>query len=192
MDFETLLARVKARDPEAEGQTPQSGDPFIVLPVARAREVLSWLRGDRECDFDSLMCLSGVDSGPGKPLEVVYHLHSLARRHKLTVKVRVPRERTEAASVSGIWAGAEFHEREAYDLYGIVFTGHPDLRRILLPFDWEGWPGRQDYVFPKEYQGVALAREEQFFAEDVARSVAEREQRERELTARLRAERKPG
>ena len=94
-------------------------------------------------------------------LEIVYHLYSFMHRHSLVVKVKTPRWAGEVAgelpvvpSVSNVWAIADWHEREAYDLVGIEFSDHPNLRRILCPEDWVGHPLRKDYEFPLEYHGV--------------------------------------
>jgi NADH-quinone oxidoreductase subunit C len=190
MDFEALTAKLKTRFPEVEAQAAQAGDPVLRVPPARSLEVFRALRETPEFAFDSLACLSGADTG--KELWVVYHLHSFEHRHRLAVKVVLPREKPEVESVVDLWAGAEFFEREAYDLYGIVFRNHPDLRRLLLPFDWAGWPGRKDYVYPEEYQGVPLRREGQYTVEDVAKSVAAREARDKELQARVAAEKEGG
>ena len=122
--------------------------------------------------FEHLNNLCGVDYYEPDPkksksfdheprLEVVYHLSSYTYKYRLTLKVRLPRwqgdvtgELPEIPSVSGVWAIADWHEREAYDMFGIRFTGHPNLRRILCPEDWEGFPLRKDYEFPLEYHGI--------------------------------------
>ena len=108
-----------------------------------------------ELQFDYLMCLSGIDNGKNI-LGVVYHLSSMQHRHKITVKVEVPADKPDVPSVSSIWPTANWHEREAYDLIGIKFIGHPDLRRMLLPEDWEGHPLRKDYKVPEFYQGMKV------------------------------------
>jgi NADH-quinone oxidoreductase subunit C len=190
MDFDTLTTQLKARFADVTAEKPASGDPFVRVSAARVLEVLRALRETPEWRFDSLVCLSGADTG--KELWIVYHLHSFEHRHRLEVKVVLDREDPEVDSVVALWAGAEFLEREAYDLYGIVFRNHPDLRRLLLPFDWQGWPGRKDYVYPVEYRGITLRREGQFSAEDVARSTAAREARDKELKARVAAEQSKG
>jgi len=87
--------------------------------------------------------------------EVVYHLASLSHGHRIVLKAIVPRDDPHIASVAAIYPTANWHERETYDLMGIVFDGHPDLRRILLPDDWEGHPLRKDYVFPESYHGIS-------------------------------------
>jgi NADH-quinone oxidoreductase subunit C len=124
------------------------------VPKDALLKVCEYLKEDPETQFDLCACVSGVDDG--KDLWVVYHLQSIPRNHRAVLKVNVGRENPSAPSVSALWKTADWHEREAYDMYGIGFEGHPDLRRILLPEDWPGWPLRKDYEFPDEYQGIPL------------------------------------
>ncbi|MHB9044503.1 MAG: NADH-quinone oxidoreductase subunit C [Pirellulales bacterium] len=98
---------------------------------------------------------------PGPRVEVVYHLTSLTHQHRLVLKVALPRwkggepgQEPELPSVSCVWRTADWHERELFDLVGVIFTGHPDLRRILCPEDWAGHPLRKDYEMPAEYHGI--------------------------------------
>ena len=103
------------------------------------------------------MCLSGVDLGAKEEyLSVVYHLYAMQHRHNVVLKAPVPKTDAHLPSVSHIWKTADWHEREAYDLYGILFEGHTDLRRILLPDDWEGYPLRKDYKEPDFYRGMRV------------------------------------
>ncbi|MDE0470768.1 MAG: NADH-quinone oxidoreductase subunit C [Ekhidna sp.] len=107
--------------------------------------------------FDSLSCLTGLDNGPEiNTMEVIYHLYSIPYDLHLALKVILKRERPEIESVASIWKTADWHEREAYDLLGITFRNHPDLRRILLPADWEGHPLKKDYVEPEFYHGMKV------------------------------------
>ena len=107
--------------------------------------------------FDSLSCLTGLDNGPeANTMEVIYHLYSIPHDLHLALKVILKRERPEIDSVASIWKTAGWHEREAYDLLGITFRNHPDLRRILLPADWEGHPLKKDYVEPEFYHGMKV------------------------------------
>jgi len=129
-------------------------NPWIEVEPASLLDVMARLMDDRDLAFDELMCLSGVDYGPEKELGVIYHLCSTAKGHRFTVKVKLPRQNPVVPSVAGLWRTANWHEREAYDLLGIVFEGHPDLTRILLPDDWEGYPLRKDYVLVKTYHGL--------------------------------------
>ncbi len=96
-----------------------------------------------ELSFDYLRCLSGVDYI--KDLEVVYHLFSIKHNSKITVKVRLPKDKPTISSVTPVWRGADWHERETAELLGITFDGHPDLRRLLLTDDFKGHPLRKDF-----------------------------------------------
>jgi NADH-quinone oxidoreductase subunit C len=92
-------------------------------------------------------------------MEVVYHLFSYRHRHAVVLKVGVARDNPRLATVSTVWRAAIWQEREIFDLLGVDFVGHPDLRRILLPEDWVGHPLRKDYVEPTEYHGISTKRE---------------------------------
>jgi NADH-quinone oxidoreductase subunit C len=129
--------------------------PCIQVPPEAIKEVGLQVRDDQDLQFDALMCLSGVDNADGT-LGVVYHLHSMQLGHKLTLKVTVPTDNPHAATVERVWRTADWHEREAYDLIGVVFDGHSDLRRILLPDDWEGHPLQKDYEVPEFYLGMKV------------------------------------
>ena len=98
--------------------------------------------------------LSGLDYVGDDKVAVVYDLWSFDRRHSFAVKVFTPRDKAIFPTVTGLWPAANWHEREAFDLLGFAFTGHPDLRRILMADDWEGHPLQKDYVFPRQYHGI--------------------------------------
>ncbi len=106
--------------------------------------------------FNYLQLQCGYDEGPGDSLVSVYHLAKLSdsadRPEEVRVKVFLPREDPRCPSVYWIWKTADFQERETYDMYGIVYEGHPNLKRILMPEDWVGWPMRKDYVTPDFYE----------------------------------------
>ena len=103
------------------------------------------VRADQRLDFDYLRCLSAVDYV--ERIEVVYHLFSLSRRHKAVVKISLPPEAPRAPSVVPVWRGADWFEREAHDLFGVVFEGHPNLAPLLLYEGFEGYPGRKSFPF---------------------------------------------
>jgi len=129
-------------------------DPWVKIAPDRIRDVAIFLRDDRT-QFDTLMCLTGMDYTGGK-LGVVYHLASTTLGHKITLKVDATTDNPHVQSVEAVWKTANWHEREAYDMIGIVFDGHPDLRRMLCPYDWEGHPLRKDYQVPEYYNGMKV------------------------------------
>ncbi len=129
--------------------------PFFFVSADKINAVSLFLRDEESMQFDNLSCLSGLDYDKDN-LAVVYHLYSYVHHHKLVVKVVVPKSNPVVKTVSDVWAAAEWHEREAYDLVGMTFEGHPDLRRILLPEDWEGHPLRKDYKVPEFYKGMKV------------------------------------
>ena len=136
--------------------------PALIIQPDKIDEVCLELRNNQKCYFDFLSCLTGVDYGvEANKFGVVYHLASIPYKTQLTLKVIKEHDRNSAdlpsfKTVSHIWKTADWHEREAYDLVGIYFEGHPDLRRILLPDDWEGYPLRKDYKTAAYYKGIKI------------------------------------
>lgn len=122
---------------------------------ARLLEVATGLRDDPELQMNYLRCVSGLDPG-GDRLRVVYHFVSMDRLHQLAVHVEVPREDPRVPSLAAHWSTADWQEREVFDLFGVSFEGHPDLRRILLPTEWEGHPLRKDYEYHAEGRGAKI------------------------------------
>ena len=106
--------------------------------------------------FNCLQCQGAYDMGPGKELVSFYHLIKIAdnvtKPEEVRIKVFLPRDNPKIPSVYWIWRGADWQERESYDMYGIVYEGHPNLKRILMPEDWVGWPLRKDYISPDFYE----------------------------------------
>jgi NADH-quinone oxidoreductase subunit C len=159
VDTAAIHALLVARFPGVFFALETQGEPSIRVPAGELIAVLTVLRSDPALAFDCLSNQSGVDYPKRDQIEVVYHLFSYAHRHALVVKVGVARDSPRLATASTIWRGAIWQEREIFDLLGVVFTGHPDLRRILLPEDWVGHPLRKDYVEPTEYHGISTKRE---------------------------------
>jgi NADH-quinone oxidoreductase subunit C len=141
-------------------------DAAVVVPRERLREVGRHLRDARSLAFDLLILVTGTHMTEKKDakgtllrephFEVLYHLRSVKQRSLVALKVRLPIDDPTVDTVSDLWPAANWHERETFDLVGITFKGHPDLRRILLPDDWEGHPLRKDYVYPKAYRDINL------------------------------------
>jgi NADH-quinone oxidoreductase subunit C len=169
-DFFKIL-KEKFGDAIIEYRSDKPVDPYIIINPLEIDKVCSFLRDYPDLLCDSLMNLSGVDDANGEKtkdekgftlikggtLSVWYHIESTKLKHKVTLKVSTSREKPEVTTVTDVWKCADWHEREAYDLYGIVFLNHPDLRRILMPYDWEfGYPLRKDYQNPEFYQGMKV------------------------------------
>src|SRR6516165_10651413 len=158
--------------PKIKAKNAEAIDAFIAVEPGDLLEICRFLRDDSRLKFEILSCISGIDyleldpkkvakAGFEPHVEVVYHLQSFTHRHRFTIKVILPRWKNdkpgqlpEVPSVTSVWPAADWHEREVYDLSGIRFNGHPDLRRILLSEDWIGHPLRKDYEFPLEYHGI--------------------------------------
>ncbi len=172
--FEEIVSILKDNFSELEFtvNTENEFDFYVNVNQNDIFEVALFLRDNDELKFDSLMVLSGVDDANGEKikdadgtetikggtLSVYYHLYSIEHKHKFTIRVATQRENPEIHTVSTVWRTADWHEREAYDMYGIKFLNHPDLRRILMPYDWEdgSYPLRKDYKNPEFYQGMKI------------------------------------
>jgi NADH-quinone oxidoreductase subunit C len=122
------------------------GEVTVVINRSALIEVCTFCREDEALQLNRFSALSGVDYWPEEPrFAVRYVLHSLALNHELCLKVYAPGDHPVVPSLTGLWRGADWPEREVYDMFGIVFEGHPDLTRILMPDDWEGHPLRKDF-----------------------------------------------
>jgi len=173
MAEQDFLSRLKSNfGDKITGADTEAVDPWIEVAPAGLVEVCRYLKSEPDLQFDMLNCITGVDYFQPDPkkaakagwqphMEVVYHLSSTTKKHTLVLKVMLPRWKDdqpgrlpEVPSVAGVWRTADWHEREVFDLSGVHFTGHPDLRRILCPEDWEGYPLRKDYEMPLQYHGI--------------------------------------
>jgi NADH-quinone oxidoreductase subunit C len=145
---------------EAAGREVKDGvrDAGFTVAPERLPEVMRALRDEPSLRFDFLQNVTAIDWPKTQVLEVVYHLFSYAHRHEIVVKTRAPRDNPRVPSVAGLWKNAGWLEREQYDLLGVVFEGHPDLRRLLMPDDWVGHPMRKDYREAAEYRGMPTTR----------------------------------
>ena len=133
-------------------------DPYVKVKSDRWHDVAKHLRDDAELRFDFLQCITAVDWPKKNIIEVVYHLWSYPLKHSFVVKAEVPRDNPVLPSVADLWGAADWNEREQFDLFGVGFSGHPDLRRILNPDDWPGWPMRKDYKEATAYRGMPTTR----------------------------------
>ena len=160
LDAARIQARLGERFGDAIGAPAGQGrDTSLEVAPERIAEVALFLRDDPEMGFDCLSNLSGVDYPKQGAIQVVYHLFSYPLRHWIVLKVNALRDDPVIPTVSAVWSAADWQEREVFDLLGVIFTGHPDLRRLLMPEDWPGHPLRKDFVEPQEYHGIATSRE---------------------------------
>jgi len=180
MDAVTILSALSGAAPGSGCEVAASTDqPTLYVPRASLVAACLALRDTPGLSFGFLSDVTAVDWWPAEPrFELVYHLASFGQRQRLRLKVRVAGDDAHAPTVSTIWPAAGWLEREVWDLFGIVFDGHPDLRRLLMPEDWEGHPLRKDYpvqikMAPKMHEPLQLTPEEfrkNLEADRVARS----------------------
>ncbi len=144
MTAEEILKQIQTRfREEIRTAEVRQGEACVTIKADRNFEICRFIKED--LGYDYLNCLSGVDWSAENEMEVVYNLSSVKQPGKITLRARVPRNEPVLRSVVPLWGTANWHEREAFDLFGIHFENHPDLRRILLPEDWVGHPLRKDY-----------------------------------------------
>ncbi|RKZ16093.1 hypothetical protein DRQ53_07245 [bacterium] len=180
-----IYEHLRERMPDAVvGYEANSAQPAILIDAEEVFELALLLRDSEKLSFDRLLVISGVDwegydekgkgkhrkiaqyGEDGKPndpgpegtgdLGLYWYLHSMKYRHSIALKARIARDKASAPSLATIWPTAAWAEREIFDFYGIEFSGHPDLRRMFLPEDWEGYPLRKDYPMPARYHDVPL------------------------------------
>jgi NADH-quinone oxidoreductase subunit C len=139
---------------------PKKGDKdawFQVEPFS-IEDVCKHLKTDPDLHFDYLECVTGVDFPDDKKIAVIYHLYSYEKKHRIVLKCLLDRADPALPTLSDVWRTANWQERECFDLLGVLFDGHPDLRRLLMPDDWEGHPLRKDYEEPDNYHGIPTIR----------------------------------
>jgi NADH-quinone oxidoreductase subunit C len=168
VDASAIIAALEQAVPGSRAEAIASVDqPTILVPAGRLTAVCGALRDDAAFQFTALVDIVGVDTLPNEPrFEVNYSLVAVDVPARLRVKVRVGGTEPRVPSVVGIWPSAGFLEREVWDLFGVVFEGHPDLRRLLTAEDWEGHPLRKDYPVqvdvPVRFEAPTQVTEEQF------------------------------
>ena len=158
MDALSIYAKAKERlAAEVSEISDAKPDPWMVVEPGALVKVCRFLKDDPDTAMDCLSNESGVDYKDR--IEVVYHLFSYRHRHTAVLKVRLPRDNPSVPTLEGLWNSANWMEREIFDLLGVNFEGHSDLRRLLMPEDWPGYPLRKDFVEPAEYHGISTVRE---------------------------------
>lgn len=168
MDNATIRSALEATFGDAIVSSDEfRGDLSVSLRPAAIVDVARFLRDNEDFRFNFLENLCGVDYLGREPrFEVVYHLLSHTHRKRVCLKVGVPEDNLNVPSLTALWPTANYQEREAYDMFGVVFTGHPSLDRILMPDDWEGYPQRKDV--PLGYEEVAFTfNQAQIYAQKI-------------------------
>jgi len=154
---ERILSIIKEVSEEEIKEIPNSTPFGVIVKKEIILSLCKRLHHDSDLYVDMLSCITGVDNGPeAGTMEVIYHLYSIPFNQSLVLKVILPRENPELESISSVWKTANWLEREVFDMFGITFTNHPDLRRILMPADWKGYPLRKDYKHEEYYRGVKI------------------------------------
>lgn len=154
---EELLKLIQSFSNEEVVEIPNSTPFGVIIKNEVLLHVCDQLHKNPATYFDMLSCITGIDNGvEAETMEVIYHLYSIPFNQSLALKVILPRENPEVESVNSIWKTANWLEREVYDMFGITFKNHPDLRRILLPADWKGFPLRKDYKHEEYYRGMKI------------------------------------
>jgi len=156
---ETILQQLAEHFGAAVMETHAAhGDLTAIVQPDSIVEIIAWLKDEPGLEFNMLMDLCGVDYLPRQPrFEVVYHLYSLKHNHRLRIKVQLDGDKPEVPTITSLYKGANWFEREVWDMFGIKFAGHPDLRRILLYEQFAGHPLRRDYPYDKR-QPIIEAR----------------------------------
>ncbi|WP_341225908.1 NADH-quinone oxidoreductase subunit C [uncultured Arcticibacterium sp.] len=163
--FENISSAIEAKfgSESILDKKSEAIQPYIVIDKNSLVKICEFLYTDERFYFDLLNCITAIDNGPeNNSMELWYHLTSIPFEKSFIIRViidRTPKENEELPSVpslNSIWKTANWHEREAFDLLGINFSDHPDLRRILLPADWLGYPLRQDYQEMETYHGIKV------------------------------------
>ncbi len=135
----------------------EQNNDWVQIKAENWFDIAKYLKTNEDLYFDSLQCNTGVDLEQGM-LESRYNLHSMKHLHAIEIRIKVSIEKPDIPSVESLWRVADWFERETYDMFGINFTGHRDLRRILLPEDWDGWPLRKNYEEQETYHGIVVPK----------------------------------
>ncbi|MDR2337803.1 MAG: NADH-quinone oxidoreductase subunit C [Deltaproteobacteria bacterium] len=154
MNYELISSKLNEKFSTNQNQlnTSTAGDPYFLINKEQLLPICQYLKENEELWFNFLKLITAVDQGD--KFSSVYHLYSYKYEFGITLKVDLEKTNPVVDSLCGLYKAANWLERECYDLMGIIYKGHPDLRRILLPLDWQGYPLRKDYVAPTEYNGI--------------------------------------
>ena len=160
MSFDDIVKFIESK---ANGQSLRiDGKQALIVSPDNWIEISTLLKNESDLDFNYLMCISSYDKGDGKIYGVAYNLFSITKNHYLEVRIETE-DGKSIPSVVCLWQTANWHEREAYDMMGIHFEGHPDLKRILLSDDWDGHPLRKNFKEPDYYHGMPVPKDKSYW-----------------------------
>ena len=160
MSFDAII---KLFESSAPGQfSIIEGKEALLVTPDNWTKISTFLKNESDLDFDYLMCITSYDNGDGKIYGVAYNLYSTTNNHYLEVRVEAE-DGISIPSVVSLWQTADWHEREAFDMMGVQFEGHPDLKRILLSDDWEGHPLRKNFKEPDYYHGMPVPKDKSYW-----------------------------
>ena len=135
---------------------------LLVKDILEWFEIAKFLKNNEQLNFDYLMCITSYDAGDSKNFGLAYNFNSTKLKHSVEVRLEFV-DGTEVKSIESLWKAADWHEREAFDMMGITIVNHPDMKRILLPHDWEGYPLRKDYKTPDYYNGMPVPKDKSYW-----------------------------
>jgi NADH-quinone oxidoreductase subunit C len=159
MAAQEIFARLEQQFPgKVHDFKGEVAEPYLTVEAAAIVDVCRFLRDDGGFKFEVLSDLTALDWPKEEKIQLVYHLYSYTNKQQIVLKVDLPRDNPKAPTMEAVWKVANWFEREVYDLFGVVFDNHSDLRRIMLPEDWVGHPLRKDYVEQEEYDGISTQR----------------------------------
>ena len=160
IDYQQVIEELKdflSTDIAIEIEQKDALMPILLIPEKDIKTICKYLYENEKYYFDFLSCITAIDNGvEADSMEVVYNLYSIPFEKSICLKVKLNRQNAEIETVSDIWNSANWHEREAFDMFGIIFTNHPDLRRILMPADWVGHPLKKDYQIQEIYHNIKV------------------------------------
>lgn len=157
MELEKIIELVQSVSSHEVKVDPNSTPKALIVDHIDLNKICHELYQNPSAYFDMLSCITGIDNGvEANTMEVVYNLYSIPFHQSLMLKVILPREDPEVDTLCTVWKSANWLEREVYDMFGVKFRNHPDLRRILMPNDWEGFPLRKDYQHQELYRGIEV------------------------------------
>ena len=160
MNFNEIVSHIESKSDYK--CTVEDGKDVVFIDSENWKKIAEILKNDSKLSFDYLMCISSYDNGDKKTYGVAYNFYSISKQHYLEVRVEVE-DQLSVPSIALLWRTADWHEREAFDMMGILFEGHPNMKRILLSEDWEGHPLRKDYKEPDYYHGMSVPKDKSYW-----------------------------